>query len=113
MGEVTSIQMARRQAVNDRAETEMEKLLGQARFKLIETGTRNRLIHTPRGNKRSRALPIMGNVSDQVFANLVRENSPPPRSFSIRPRPRPNMARTLLIIPAWRSSQAEQGEPLI
>ena len=58
MGEVTSIQMARRQAVNDRAETEMEKLLGQARFKLIETGTRNRLIHTPRGNKRSRALPI-------------------------------------------------------
>ena len=37
MGEVTSIQMARRQAVNDRAETEMEKLLGQARFKLIET----------------------------------------------------------------------------
>src|SRR5271165_3896983 len=76
MGEVTSIQMARRQAVNDRAETEMEKLLGQARFKLIKTGTRNRLIHTPRGNKRSRALPIMGNVSDQVFANLVRENKP-------------------------------------
>jgi hypothetical protein len=76
MGEVTSIQLARRQAVNDRAETEMEKLLGQARFKLIETGTRNRLIHTPRGNKRSRALPIMGNVSDQVFANLVRENKP-------------------------------------
>ena len=76
MGEVTSIQMARRQAVNDRTETEMEKLLGQARFKLIETGTRNRLIHTPRGNKRSRALPIMGNVSDQVFANLVRENKP-------------------------------------
>ena len=76
MGEVTSIQMARRQAVNDRAETEMEKLLGQARFKLIETGTRNRLIHTPRGNRRSRALPIMGNVSDQVFANFVPENKP-------------------------------------
>lgn len=76
MGEVTSIQLARRQAVNDWAETEMEKLLGQARFKLIETGTRNRLIHTPRGNKRSRALPIMGNVSDQVFANFVPENKP-------------------------------------
>jgi Protein of unknown function (DUF4011) len=59
-----------------RAETEMEKLLGQARFKLIETGTRNRLIHTPHGGKQSRALPITGNVSDQVFANLVRENKP-------------------------------------
>lgn len=49
---------------------------GQARFKLIETGTRNRLIHTPRGGKRSRALHITGNVSDQVFANLLRENKP-------------------------------------
>jgi hypothetical protein len=76
MGDVTAIRTARRQATHERAETEMEKLLGQARFKLIETGTRNRLIHTPRGNKRSRALPIMGNASDQVFANLVRENKP-------------------------------------
>jgi hypothetical protein len=64
--------------VKDRAETAMEKLLGQARFKLIETGTRNRLIHTPRGGKRSRALPVTGNVPDQVFTNLVRENRPLP-----------------------------------
>jgi hypothetical protein len=76
MGEVTSIRTTKRGAVNDRAETEIEKLLGQARFKLIETGTRNRLIHNPRGAKRSRALPVTGNVSDQVFANLVRENKP-------------------------------------
>jgi Protein of unknown function (DUF4011) len=51
-------------------------LLGQARFKLIETGTRNRLIHTPRGGKRSRALTIAGTISDQVFTYLVRENKP-------------------------------------
>jgi hypothetical protein len=70
MGDVTSIRTARRRAVGDRAETEIEKLLGQARFKLIETGTRNRLIHTPRGGKRSRALTIAGNISDQVFINL-------------------------------------------
>ena len=74
MGDVTSIRTARRRPLNDRAETEIEKLLGQARFKLIETGNRNRLIHTPRGGKRSRALSIAGNISDQVFANLVREN---------------------------------------
>jgi hypothetical protein len=79
MGEVTSIRTARKgAAVKDRAETAMEKLLGQARFKLIETGTRNRLIHTPRGDKRSRALPVTGNVPDQVFTNLVRENRPLP-----------------------------------
>jgi hypothetical protein len=79
MGEVTSIRTARKGAiVKDRAETAMEKLLGQARFKLIETGTRNRLIHTPRGGKRSRALPVTGNVPDQVFTNLVRENRPLP-----------------------------------
>src|ERR1019366_9815197 len=54
----------------------VEKLLGQARFKLIETGTRNRLIHTPRGGKRSRAPRATGNVPDQVFTNLVRENRP-------------------------------------
>jgi hypothetical protein len=76
MGEVTAIRTARKRAVDDKAETEIEKLLDQARFKLIETGTRNRLIHTPRGSKRSRALPITGNISDQVFANLVREDKP-------------------------------------
>jgi Protein of unknown function (DUF4011) len=76
MGEVTSIRTARRRAVSDRAETEIEKLLGQARFKLIETGTRNRLVHTPRGGKRSRALAIAGTMSDQVFTSLVREDRP-------------------------------------
>ena len=76
MGDVTSLRTAKKRPVNDRAETEIEKLLGQARVKLIETGTRNRLIHTPRGGRRSRALPIAGNISDQVFANLVREEKP-------------------------------------
>ena len=66
----------RRQTANGRAEAHIEKLLAEARRKLIETGTRNRLIHTPRGAKRSRALTITGNASDDVFANLVRENKP-------------------------------------
>ncbi|MGH6936531.1 MAG: DUF4011 domain-containing protein, partial [Methylocella sp.] len=74
MGKVTSIRTARRLTANDPAATPIEKLLVEARRKLIETGTRNRLIHTPRGAERSRALSITGNASDDVFANLVREN---------------------------------------
>src|SRR6202023_3310076 len=76
MGKFTSSRTERRQTANGRAATHMAKLLAEARLKLIETGTRNRLIHTPRGAKRSRALTITGNASDYVFANLVRENKP-------------------------------------
>jgi hypothetical protein len=76
MGKVTSSRTARRQTANGRAGTPIEKLLAEARLKLVETGTRNRLVHTPRGAKRSRALTITGNASDDVFANLVRENKP-------------------------------------
>src|SRR3984893_14876704 len=76
MGKVNSSRTARRQTANGRAGTSIEKLLAEARLKLIETGTRNRLVHTRRGAKRSRALTITGNVSDDVFANLVREKKP-------------------------------------
>src|ERR1700731_3140536 len=76
MAKVTSVRTERRQTANRRAGTAIEKRLAEARLKLIETGARNRLIHTPRGAKRSRALAITGNASDDVFANLVRENKP-------------------------------------
>ena len=75
MGKVTS-RRTRRQTANGRAGTRIEKLPAETRLKLIETGTRNRLIHTPRGAKRSRALTITGNASDDVFANLIRGNKP-------------------------------------
>lgn len=76
MGKVTSIRTARRKTPN-RTGTQIEKRLAAARLKLIETGTRNRLVHTRRGAKRSRALTITGNASaDDVFANLVREKKP-------------------------------------
>jgi hypothetical protein len=76
MGKVTSSPTARRQSANGRPGTPIEKLLAEAQLKLIEIGTRNRLIHAPRGAKRSRALPITGNASDDVFAHLVRKNKP-------------------------------------
>ncbi|MGH6853718.1 MAG: DUF4011 domain-containing protein, partial [Methylocella sp.] len=76
MAKVTSIRTASKQSASGRADIPIEKLLAGARLKLIETGTHNRLIHTLRGAKRSRALTITGNASDQVFANLVREHKP-------------------------------------
>jgi hypothetical protein len=76
MGEVTSIKTARKPARTRATETHVEQLLDEARLKLIETGTRNRLIHTPRGTKRTRALPIVGASSDSIFQSLVRENKP-------------------------------------
>ncbi len=74
MRKVTSVRKAGKQTARGRAATQIEKLLAEARLKLIETSTRNRLIHTPRGAKRSRTLSITGNASDQVFASLVCEN---------------------------------------
>jgi Protein of unknown function (DUF4011) len=71
MGKVTSIETARRRTANGQAKT--EKLLAGARLKLIDTGTRNRLIYTERGAN-PRTLTITGSAPDQVFANLVREN---------------------------------------
>ena len=72
MGAVTSLTAARRQRI-DPLENSIERLLREARAKLIETGTRNRLIHTPRGGKRTRCLPIVSAKPDAVFVSLARE----------------------------------------
>jgi hypothetical protein len=74
MGEVTSIQTARKQSVTGRSETHIEKLLGEARLKLIETGRRNRLTHATSGSRRSRALAIASGDADQIFKTLVRRS---------------------------------------
>ncbi len=73
MGTVTSFAAARKSKTTDAADYQFERLLGEARLKLIETGTRNRLIHTPRGSKRTRCLPIAGAKPDAFFVSLVRE----------------------------------------
>jgi hypothetical protein len=52
----------------------VERLLADARLRLVETGTRNRLVHTPRGGKRTRSLPIVDAAADALFETLVRSN---------------------------------------
>lgn len=54
------------------AHSPIERLLADARARLIETSTRNRLVHTPRAGKRTRSLPIIGADTDDLFDTLVR-----------------------------------------
>jgi hypothetical protein len=54
------------------ATSPLEKFLADARLHLVETGTRNRLVHTPRASKRTRSLALSDIDADDVFATLVR-----------------------------------------
>jgi very-short-patch-repair endonuclease len=75
MSEIALIHTARRRPTPDHvdARAAMEKCLADARLKLVETGTRNRLVHAPRGTRRTRALSVAGASADTVFRHLVRE----------------------------------------
>jgi len=45
-------------------------VLDEARRKLLETGTRNRLVHVNRKNQRANCLNIINERSDDVFGIL-------------------------------------------
>jgi very-short-patch-repair endonuclease len=49
----------------------IEALLAQARTRLIETGTRNRLVHTNRRAKRPSTLAVVGAQTDDLWERLV------------------------------------------
>jgi hypothetical protein len=46
------------------------KVLGATRRKLLETGTRNRLIHVNRANQRANCLNVINERSDEIFSLL-------------------------------------------
>ncbi|MEG9862600.1 MAG: DUF3320 domain-containing protein [Parvularculales bacterium] len=48
----------------------IEKLLEDLRKRLVETGTRNRLVHVNRKNKRAKAIPIIDERSEDIFEIL-------------------------------------------
>jgi len=62
--------------VNERLDqiSPLENLLADARRRLLETGTRNRLIHVNRANKRSNVLNIINERSDDIFEILHVKN---------------------------------------
>jgi hypothetical protein len=52
---------------------ELASRLAEARRRLVETGTRNRLVHVNRAQRRANALDIVHERADAVFAQLRRE----------------------------------------
>ncbi|WP_374393417.1 DUF3320 domain-containing protein [Tabrizicola sp.] len=58
----------------DHADRLTTKVLDAARRKLLETGTRNRLIHVNRANQRANCLTIINERSDDVF-DLLRDQA--------------------------------------
>jgi Protein of unknown function (DUF4011) len=53
----------------------LHALLADARTRLIETGTRNRLVHTNRRAKRPSTLAILQDDSESLFRRLVRDGA--------------------------------------
>jgi hypothetical protein len=72
--QVSNIDDYRQQKAPQPPRSPVERLLADARLRLVETGTRNRLVHTPRGGKRMRSLPIIDSETDRLFETLVRSN---------------------------------------
>ncbi len=74
MVQVSNIDDYRQQKATQPQRSPVERLLADARLRLVETGTRNRLVHTPRGGKRVRSLPVINADADALFQTLVRLN---------------------------------------
>jgi very-short-patch-repair endonuclease len=52
----------------------LRRLLEDARSRLIQTGTRNRLVHCARNSKRGKFVDIVDEKSEEIFRILVRES---------------------------------------
>jgi len=52
----------------------LRRLLEDARIRLIQTGTRNRLVHCARNSKRGKFVDIVDEKSEEIFRILVRDN---------------------------------------
>lgn len=63
------------EATNRSSKELVEYLLRDARKKLVETGTRNRLVHVNRINKRSKSLTIVNEQSDAIYELLRAKRS--------------------------------------
>ncbi len=72
--QVSNIDDYRQHKPEQQSRSPVERLLADARQRLIETGTRNRLVHTPRGGKRTRSVSIIDANSDGLFQALTRSN---------------------------------------
>jgi very-short-patch-repair endonuclease len=74
LAQISSVDNTSQQPGPDLAKSLLERLLADARLRLVETGTRNRLVHTPRSSKRRRSLPIVGADADSLVEMLARSS---------------------------------------
>jgi very-short-patch-repair endonuclease len=72
LGEISDLADDRDQKAPPPPKTPIERLLADARLRLVETGTRNRLVHTPRHAKRTRSLSIFHADADSLFEAATR-----------------------------------------
>src|SRR6185437_8513104 len=70
--------------INRSRAKQVESLLAEARKRLIDTGARNRLVHTNRRSKRPSTLSIVAQDLDSLFTEIVRNG----RSMRFRSNPR-------------------------
>ncbi len=59
--------------ITARPQAALRSQLERARKALLDTGSRNRLIHTPRNAQRSKSIDLLAGNADEVFRTLVRE----------------------------------------
>ena len=71
MAQIADLADYRQQPAPRAAVSPVERLLADARLRLVETGTRNRLVHTPRGAKRTRSVVIVNAVADALFEAIA------------------------------------------
>ena len=79
-------------------EKTVSKVLDAARRKLLDTGTRNRLVHVNRTNSRSNCLNIINEHADEVFS-ILRSNSRRMRFKAMGKDKSPEGGEMLLALP--------------
>jgi very-short-patch-repair endonuclease len=89
LGQISNLEDYRGQKAPKMPKSPIERLLADARLRLVETGTRNRLVHTPRNLKRTRSLSILKADADSMFETAARSG----KSMHFLPADRaPNLA---------------------
>lgn len=72
MAEISNLDAYRGHKAQQTSKSPIERLLADARLRLVETGTRNRLVHTSRNAKRTRSLSILNADADSLFEIAAR-----------------------------------------
>lgn len=90
----------------------LNRLLEEARKKLIETGARNKLVHTPRDAQRSKSIAIVNEIADEIFGLLVHDGEsltflPAPDEATIVPANKGHSGLTITLPVTTRTTASD------